>query len=138
MRNSMIIIKKQLKDTLKNKTILIQFILLPLLTIIMENAIHVEGMPELYFTKLFSVMYIGMAPLTAVAAIIAEEKEKNTLHTHPAAPSSAAPRRLRSPRPNRRKRRPYRQEHRRVSLPPRLFRPSAHRPGRRREKGLPL
>lgn len=79
MRNSMIIIKKQLKDTIKNKTILIQFILLPLLTIIMENAIHVEGMPELYFTKLFSVMYIGMAPLTAVTAIIAEEKEKNTL-----------------------------------------------------------
>ncbi|MGN1165910.1 MAG: ABC transporter permease [Lachnospiraceae bacterium] len=79
MRNSMIIIKKQLKDTIKNKTILIQFILLPILTIIMENAIHVEGMPELYFTKLFSVMYIGMAPLTAVTAIIAEEKEKNTL-----------------------------------------------------------
>lgn len=79
MRNSMIIIRKQLKDTLKNKTILIQFILLPLLTLIMENAIHVEGMPKLYFTKMFSVMYVGMAPLTSVAAIIAEEKEKNTL-----------------------------------------------------------
>lgn len=79
MKNIFIIIKKQFKDTLKNKTILIQFIMFPILTLIMENAIKMEGMPELFFTKLFSVMYIGMAPLTSVAAIISEEKEKNTL-----------------------------------------------------------
>ena len=79
MKNSMIIIKKQFKDTLKNKTILIQFILFPIMTLIMENAIQMEEMPEHFFTKLFSVMYIGMAPLTSVASIISEEKEKNTL-----------------------------------------------------------
>lgn len=79
MRNSMIIIKKQIKDTLKNKTILIQFILFPIMTLVMENAINLEGMPELFFTKLFSIMYIGMAPLTSVSSIISEEKEKNTL-----------------------------------------------------------
>ena len=72
MRNSIIIIKKQLKDTLKNKTVLIQFILFPFMTLVMEHAIKVEGMPELYFTKLFSIMYIGMAPITAVASIISE------------------------------------------------------------------
>ena len=79
MQNIIIIIKKQLKDTLKNKTILIQFILFPLMTVIMENAISLEGMQELFFTKLFAIMYIGMAPITSVAAIISEEKEKNTL-----------------------------------------------------------
>ena len=79
MRNSLIILKKQLKDTLKNKTVLIQFILFPVMTLIMENAIKIDGMPELFFTKLFSVMYIGMAPLTSVASILSEEKEKNTL-----------------------------------------------------------
>ncbi len=79
MRNSMIIIKKQLRDTLKNKTVLIQFILFPVMTLIMENAITIDGMPELFFTKLFSIMYIGMAPLTSTASIISEEKEKNTL-----------------------------------------------------------
>lgn len=79
MKNSMIIIKKQLKDTLKNKTILIQFILFPIMALIMEHAIQMVGMPEYFFTKLFSIMYIGMAPLTSVAAIISEEKEKNTL-----------------------------------------------------------
>lgn len=79
MQNIIIIIKKQLKDTVKNKTILIQFILFPLMTVIMENAISLEGMQELFFTKLFAIMYIGMAPITSVAAIISEEKEKNTL-----------------------------------------------------------
>lgn len=73
------ILWKQIKDTLKNKETLIQFIMFPAITIVMEKAIHVEGMPERYFANLFAVMYIGMAPLTSIAAIIAEEKEKNTL-----------------------------------------------------------
>ena len=79
MHNIGVIIKKQLKDTLKNKTVLIQFVMFPVLTIIFENAINIPDMPELFFTKLFSVMYMGMAPLVAVASVIAEEKEKNTL-----------------------------------------------------------
>lgn len=79
MHNIGVIIKKQLKDTLKNKTVLIQFVMFPVLTLIFENAINIPDMPELFFTKLFSVMYMGMAPLVAVASVIAEEKEKNTL-----------------------------------------------------------
>ena len=47
--------------------------------LIMEKFVNVEGMPDHYFTNLFGVMFIGMAPLTSTAAIIAEEKEKNTL-----------------------------------------------------------
>ncbi|MBR3534173.1 MAG: ABC transporter permease [Clostridiales bacterium] len=79
MRNIGVIIKKQIKDTLKNKTVLIQFVMFPVLTLIFEHAVSIPDMPELFFTKLFSVMYMGMAPLTSVAAIISEEKEKNTL-----------------------------------------------------------
>ena len=79
MHNIGVIIKKQIKDTLKNKTVLIQFVMFPVPTLIFENAINIPDMPELFFTKLFSVMYMGMAPLVAVASIIAEEKEKNTL-----------------------------------------------------------
>ena len=79
MRNVGVIIKKQLKDTIKNKTVLIQFIMFPVMTLVMENAIHIKDMPENFFTKLFAVMYMGMAPLTAGASIISEEKEKNTL-----------------------------------------------------------
>lgn len=79
MRNVSVVIKKQIKDTFKNKTILIQFILFPMMTLIFENAVDMKDMPEFFFTRLFAVMYIGMAPLTSTAAIISEEKERNTL-----------------------------------------------------------
>lgn len=73
------ILEKQIKDTLKNKEVLIQFLMFPVIALIMENSINIEGMPEGFFVKMFSSMYIGMAPLTAISAIVAEEKEKNTL-----------------------------------------------------------
>lgn len=79
MKHISAILWKQIKDTLKNKTILIQFLMFPVMTIIMENSIKIEGMPEHFFAVMFAVMYVGMAPLTSMAAIIAEEKEKNTL-----------------------------------------------------------
>ncbi len=75
--NTLAILKKQGKDTLKNLTVLIQFVLFPVLTMVMSGTI--TGMPENFFVNLFATMYIGMAPLTSMAAIIAEEKEKNTL-----------------------------------------------------------
>ncbi len=79
MRNMTAILWKQIKDTFKNKEILIQFVMFPIMTVIMEKFIKIEGMPKNYFTNLFGVMFVGMAPLTSTAAIIAEEKEKNTL-----------------------------------------------------------
>ena len=79
MNNMIAILKRQLKDTLKNKTILIQFVMFPMLTLILNYTIVIDGMPENFFVNLFAVMYIVMAPLTSMAAIIAEEKEKNTL-----------------------------------------------------------
>lgn len=79
MKHIRAILWKQVKDTLNNKTILIQFLMFPVMTVIMENAIEIKDMPEHFFATLFAVMFIGMAPLTAMSAIIAEEKEKNTL-----------------------------------------------------------
>lgn len=73
------IFAKQIKDTLKNKTILIQFLMFPILVVVMENTISMEDMPEHFFVKLFATMYIGMVPLTSMASILSEEKEKNTL-----------------------------------------------------------
>ena len=79
MKNIAVIIRKQLSDTLKNKTILIQFLMFPVLVIIFENVVKIEDMPEHFFAKLFAVMFVGMAPLTCMSAVISEEKEKNTL-----------------------------------------------------------
>lgn len=73
------VFRKQWCDIWKNKTILIQFFMFPILAVIMENSVKMEGMPEHYFVNLFAVMYVGMAPLTGMASIISEEKEKNTL-----------------------------------------------------------
>ena len=78
MNHFIAIFKKQMKDTLKNKTVLIQFVMFPILTVIMNNAIKIEGMPKNFFVSMFAAMYVGMAPLTSISAIIAEEKEQNT------------------------------------------------------------
>lgn len=79
MRHIITIIKKQIRDTLRNKAVLIQFVMFPALAVIMTQSLQIEGMPPDFFVKMFSTMYVGMAPLTAIAAIISEEKEKNTL-----------------------------------------------------------
>lgn len=79
MHNVFAIFRKQTKDTLKNKTLLIQFAMFPILTLVMNNAVKIDGMPANFFVNLFATMYIGMAPLTSIAAIISEEKENNTL-----------------------------------------------------------
>ena len=79
MNNIAAIFKKQLKDTLKNKAVLIQFVMFPIMTLIMNNAVNMQDMPENFFVNLFAAMYIGMAPLISIASIISEEKEKNTL-----------------------------------------------------------
>lgn len=79
MKNFVILLKKQCRDTGKNKTVLLQFFLLPLLGLVMAHSVNIPDMPEHFFGNLFGVMYGGMAPLTAVSAILSEEKEKNTL-----------------------------------------------------------
>lgn len=79
MKNCGIIFRKQTKDTGKNIALLIQFIMFPLIAVIMENAIQLNDMPEHFFVGMFAVMHIGMAPLNVTTAIISEEKEKNTL-----------------------------------------------------------
>ncbi len=79
MKNIAVVFEKQIRDTFRNKTILIQFLMFPVLVILFENAVKIEDMPEHFFVKLFSVMFVGMAPLTCMSAIISEEKEKNTL-----------------------------------------------------------
>lgn len=78
-RRIMAVLKKQIKDTLKNKSILLQFIMFPVLTVFMANSVPLTDMPENFFITLFGTMYIGMAPLTSMSTIISEEKECNTL-----------------------------------------------------------
>lgn len=73
------IFHKQVLDTFKNKTVLIQFVMFPIMALIMQNFVKIEGMQENFFVMLFASMYIAMAPITSMSAIISEEKEKHTL-----------------------------------------------------------
>ncbi len=79
MRHIKAVFIKQILDTVKNKTVFIQFLMFPVMAVIMENAINIPESPKHFFVKLFAVTFVGMAPLTCMSAIISEEKEKNTL-----------------------------------------------------------
>lgn len=79
MRNILAIMKKQWKDTLKNKPVLIQFIIFPVMAVIMAKFVEVPGMPPTYFVKLFAGMFVGMSPLVATVSILSEEKDEGTL-----------------------------------------------------------
>lgn len=70
---------RQVKDTIKNKATLIQFLLLPIMTAIMTMSITLDDIAPDFFVKMFGSMYLGMAPLVTMSSILAEEKEQNTL-----------------------------------------------------------
>lgn len=49
------------------------------MTLIMNNAMTIDGLAENYFVNMFAPMFAAMAPLMSMQSIVAEEKEKNTL-----------------------------------------------------------
>ncbi|MBO5246520.1 MAG: ABC transporter permease [Eubacterium sp.] len=79
MRNIIAIMKKQWKDTLKNKPVLIQFIIFPIMAVIMTKLVEIPGMAPTYFIKIFAGMFVGMSPLVATSSILSEEKDQGTL-----------------------------------------------------------
>lgn len=81
MRNALIIFRRELVDTLRNKAVLVQFVMFPVLALVMTRLVRIEGMPPNFFVTLFAAMYAGMAPLVAMCALVSEEKEENTLRT---------------------------------------------------------
>lgn len=69
---------KQFKDIIKNKTIFLQFIIFPLITMLLLIVIKDKNITN-SIPMMFATIFIGMTPLTCMASIIAEEKEKMTL-----------------------------------------------------------
>ena len=72
-------IRKQLKDTFRNKPTLVQFVMFPAIAAILTLSAGEFELPKRYFVNLFSVMYVCMAPILILSAIISEEKEKGSL-----------------------------------------------------------
>jgi len=91
MRSLKAIFKKQLKGTIKNPEILIQFMIFPLLAFLMTFMMDVDfedvpydiaimmqaNMPNLVIMQ--ATIFAGMALIPAVAGIIAEDIEKKSL-----------------------------------------------------------
>lgn len=81
MNRAVAVFKKQLKDTLKNKMILLQFVMFPGVAFIFTEFVAKTNadIPDNYFVTLFATMYAGMVPLINMASIISEEREKKSL-----------------------------------------------------------
>ena len=83
MRSAKTIFIKQAKDTLKTPTVLIQFILFPVVAFIMTELVakseNFEGMPVNMFVTMMSAIFAGMGLLIVTAGIIAEDIEKKSL-----------------------------------------------------------
>ena len=75
------VVYKQFIDTFKNSTILLQFMLVPLLSVLLTETMlkNNSNLPNNLFVEIFSPMYICIVPSSIIAGIISEEKEKGTL-----------------------------------------------------------
>lgn len=73
--------KKQFIDTMKNRMILIQFIIMPLMAFIMTELVakRNDEVPNSIFVTMFAAMFIGMAPLMTMSSAIAEDRERKSL-----------------------------------------------------------
>lgn len=81
MRSAKAIFIKQLRDTLKNRMVLIQFIMFPAMAFIMTELIAKanEDIPNSMFVLMFAAMFVGMTPLVMANTAIAEDKEHKSL-----------------------------------------------------------
>lgn len=75
------ILKKQIKDTIKNPMTLFLFVFFPIMSVILTETVAkgTDKLPDTYFAVLFATIFIGLVPTVSMANVIAEEKEKKTL-----------------------------------------------------------
>lgn len=79
IRNVRAVFVKQVWDTLKNLQVLVLFLVYPVVTFVMIQAMGAQGGDRYFFLSIFAVMHCVFTPMVSTAAVISEEKEKNTL-----------------------------------------------------------
>jgi len=81
MRSAKAVFIKQAKDTIKNKVMLIQYLLFPLMAYVMTELVARadETIPDSIFVTMFAALFTGMTPLMATNTAIAEDKECKAL-----------------------------------------------------------
>jgi len=81
MRSAKAVFVKQMRDILKNREILIQYILFPIMALIMTEMVakRNEDIPNNMFVIMFTAMFVGMTPLMTISSAIAEDRERKSL-----------------------------------------------------------
>jgi len=81
MKSARAIFIKQARDTLKNPSMLIQFIIFPVMAFIMTEFVAKPEpeIPNSQFVTMFAAMFSGMSPLVMTATAIAEDRERRSL-----------------------------------------------------------
>ena len=81
MKSVQAIFTKQALDMFKNKEVLIQFIIFPLVAFVMTELVAKKNadIPDNMFVLMMSSIFTGMALVTTLSSIIAEDKERKSL-----------------------------------------------------------
>jgi len=81
MRSAKAIFIRQARDVLKNRIVLIQFIIIPIMAFIMTELIakQDDAMPNNIFVTMFAAMFSGMTPLMITNTAISEDREQKSL-----------------------------------------------------------
>jgi len=81
MRSIKAIFIKQTKDMLKNFSVLIMFILFPLVAFAMTKLVAegIDDLPKTIFTTMMASIFIGMSLIMSSAGVIAEDRENKSL-----------------------------------------------------------
>jgi ABC-2 type transport system permease protein len=81
MKSAKAIFNKQLRDTFKNRMVLVQFFLFPIMAFIMTELVAKsdDTIPNHMFVTMFGAMFVGMMPLMVATTAIAEDREHKSL-----------------------------------------------------------
>lgn len=79
IRNMQAVLEKQIWDTLKNMQVIVLFLIYPAVAFVMIQAMGEQTESRYFFLSTFAVMHCVFTPMVSTAAILSEEKEKNTL-----------------------------------------------------------
>jgi len=81
MRSARAVFIKQLRDTFKNRMMLVQFIIFPIMAMILTELVAKADseIPDSIFVTMFAAMFVGMTPLSMTNTAIAEDREHKSL-----------------------------------------------------------
>jgi len=81
MRSAKAIFIKQFQDTFKNRMVLAQFIMLPVMAFALTELVAKadDTIPDSLFVTMFAAMFVGMTPLMMANSVIAEDRERKSL-----------------------------------------------------------